>query len=239
MLRELNKNIKHSLRSLKDKYNRIIRKYRNRIYSQLSYKTIFNQIYLRNAWKDNESSSGSGSNLQNTMQLRKELVPMVKELGVRSVLDVPCGDYNWMKHLDWGEIEYIGGDIVSSLIQLNNSQYGSVHKKFIELDLVKDKFPDVDLIFCRDCLVHFSNELIKETLKNIKKQNAKFLMTTSFSEKTENVDIVTGAWRAINLEIEPFNFPSPKLKIAEDFYRDNTGRKYICVWDVEQIPDYN
>lgn len=37
-------------------------------------KDIFNQIYKNNSWNDTESVSGSGSRLNNTKNLRKDLI---------------------------------------------------------------------------------------------------------------------------------------------------------------------
>ena len=63
-----------------------------------------------------------------------------------------------MKEVCLDEYEYIGADIVTELIKINNDKFKTTHNKFIDLDLTTGKLPKVDLIFCRDCLVHLCNE---------------------------------------------------------------------------------
>ena len=64
----------------------------------------------------------------------------------------------WMKELNLDEYKYIGADIVTELIEINNIKFKSKNKHFIDLDLISGKLPKADLIFCRYCLVHLSNE---------------------------------------------------------------------------------
>ncbi|NBO28678.1 MAG: hypothetical protein EBV10_05470, partial [Synechococcaceae bacterium WB6_1A_059] len=81
---------------------------------------IFNYYYINNFWGDSESVSGPGSTLAYTENLRAELPKLVEELEVTSILDSPCGDYNWFRMIEWNsEIAYIGGDIVESLVSRN------------------------------------------------------------------------------------------------------------------------
>jgi hypothetical protein len=50
---------------------------------------------------------------------------LVEELGVRTFLDIPCGDFYWMKEVKLGVELYIGADIVSEAIDSNASEYGA------------------------------------------------------------------------------------------------------------------
>lgn len=67
---------------------------------------------------------GHGSNLKQTQEIINQLPNIFKQHGVHSILDLPCGDYNWMKHVDLSDINYIGGDIVPKLLikTINNMQ---------------------------------------------------------------------------------------------------------------------
>jgi hypothetical protein len=40
------------------------------------------------------------------------------------LLDIPCGDFNWMKLLNLG-VDYIGADIVGELIAENRRRFGA------------------------------------------------------------------------------------------------------------------
>ncbi len=60
---------------------------------------------------------------------------LIAELGITSVLDIPCGDMNWLQHVDLGSTRYIGADIVESLLAFNTLQYASATREFHVLDL--------------------------------------------------------------------------------------------------------
>ena len=186
---------------------------------------IFKNIYVRDKWQNKrkikESVSGSGSFLKNTINIRKELPILLERFNIKTMLDIPCGDLNWIsKILPFKNTTYIGADIVEDLIKKNKIKYPKYN--FYTLDLVSDKLPKVDLIMCRDVLVHLSFENIALALENIRKSRIRYLLTTSFSVK-KNKDIRDGQWRAINLEKSPFKLGKPIYRIIENekIKRDN------------------
>jgi hypothetical protein len=168
----------------------------------MSTVEIFTEIYESNKWYSPESRSGNGSELKNTLTLRSELPFLFKKYNISSILDIPCGDFNWMKEVDISNINYIGADIVSEIVEQNKSKYPY---NFQVLDLTKDILPKVDLVFVRDCLGHLSNENVFKALNNIQASNSKYLISTSFTKWDFNIDIDNGGWRCINLMIPPFN----------------------------------
>src|SRR5581483_12277106 len=82
-------------------------------------KQVFTYIYSVNHWGDTESVSGHGSKLSETLAIRSQLPAILKQLNIKSILDLPCGDFNWMKTVDLHEYHYIGADIVSAIISKN------------------------------------------------------------------------------------------------------------------------
>ncbi len=78
---------------------------------------LFTRIYARNSWRDAESRSGPGSTIARTDLLRSRLSDMVRELQVRSLLDVPCGDFNWMRLTELPGVDYVGADVVLELVR--------------------------------------------------------------------------------------------------------------------------
>jgi hypothetical protein len=157
-------------------------------------KAIFTEIYQENVWGSTESVSGSGSQLSQTLHLRNELPVLLHDLSIRSFLDLPCGDCNWMNKVDLGGIDYIGGDIVAELVDRNRQFYRESSRRFKHLDIVSSILPRVDAILCRDCLVHLPLGSIFAALKNICSSGAFYLLTTHFSFRTiaSNHDISTG-----------------------------------------------
>ena len=204
-------------------------------------KDIFTDIFFNNKWGNKYSFSGNGSSLEETKTILEELPHIIKKYKIRSILDIPCGDFHWMKELDFNDLEYIGADIVTELIERNIAKHNIKNVNFQNLDLLKDPLPKSDLIFCRDCLVHLSFNDIFKALTNIKKTNAKFLITTNFVQRISNEDIKTGSWRTINLRKDPFNFPKPNLSISENCSEGSNAYndKELSLWEVKNIPDYN
>ena len=85
-----------------------------------------------------ESVSGAGSSLQATERLRAVLPHVLREFEVRTLLDAPCGDWNWMSHVDLPVERYIGGDIVRALVDENRLRHGSPERDFRVIDLCVD-----------------------------------------------------------------------------------------------------
>jgi hypothetical protein len=196
---------------------------------------IFRKIYQTNYWGNDFSVSGPGSSLKSTENLRKTLPLLVATLGARSFLDIPCGDLQWMKHVPLPVDRYYGADIVRSLVEKNRHEF-SHRGEFLHLDLLRDPLPSVDIVFCRDCLIHLSFREIHLAIKNIRHAAPTYIFTTTFPDLNVNVDTVTPYWRPLNLQIHPFNFPAP-IHLIEDFSasHENQRRKYLGVWREQDI----
>lgn len=208
----------------------------------IDQKHRFTEIFNRNLFLGKSSRSGEGSSLEQTKVLREELSKLFEELNIKSMLDAPCGDWNWMKEVNLTGIEYIGVDIVEQITKDNQEKYTKPNIKFMNVNIIEDDLPEVDIIFCRDCLVHLTYEDIFKTLDNFKKSKSRYLLTTTFpSHKQKNRELVyTEIWRDLNLEEVPFCFPKPIKYIVEydfDFpYYEKTSalwylndlRRHIC-----------
>lgn len=168
----------------------------------MTLNEIFTDIYHKNGWRSLESKSGPGSELVNTKVLRSGLTQIFSQLKIKSILDIPCGDFNWMKEVDLAGISYTGADIVGELIRENRNKFP--HLQFEVLDITTDKLPKVDLVMVRDCFVHFSIDNIYKSIENLKSSGSKWLLTTSFTNWGFNIDIKNGDWRPINLFQKPF-----------------------------------
>lgn len=180
-------------------------------------EAVFSNIFATNTWGSKESVSGAGSELQNTAQVIRELPLLLRELRVQRLLDAPCGDFNWMQHVDLAGIDYHGADIVDTLVERNTQRFAGPGRRFSKLDLLADALPAVDLIFCRDCLFHFSHADVFRALRNFVASRSTWLLTTTFNYRAlpRNGDIATGGWTALNLELPPFGLPPPRRLIIE------------------------
>jgi len=187
---------------------------------------IFRDIYRGNLWGNVESVSGDGSELEVTTGLREALPALFHDYEVESLLDAPCGDFNWMKTVALPD-DYIGMDIVPELIEKNRDKYPDID--FRVGDIVQDKLPLVDMVICRDGLNHMSFADAMKAIENFRR-SAKWLALTNFPTYLEIVDIEADlppyGWRPINLELPPFSLGHPERTIFEGKFE-----KYLGVWE--------
>lgn len=204
--------------------------------SRMPTQQIFRDVCQKNTWQGIDSVSGPGSELGQTKTVIAELPELLKELGVATLLDMPCGDFHWMRLVDLHNIRYIGADIVNEVV-CHNKRYESDNITFVHSDLLTDELPKVDVVLCRDCLVHFSFADIRRALKNICRSASTYLLTTTFPAASKNTNIVTGGWRVLNLQLEPFNLSAP-LRLIVEGCTEEKGRyndKSLGLWRVDDI----
>ena len=131
---------------------------------------------------------------------------------------------------------YIGGDIVRELVELNAQRYGNDQRRFVTLDITRDRLPEVDVILCRDCLGHFEFADIFLALCNFKHSKSKYLLTTTYPSVRENEDIFSSDWRPINLQSDPFCFPEPLWLVNEQSLEGSESDKSLGLWRVSTLP---
>lgn len=199
-------------------------------------KDIFSNIYSNNEWNCGddraEPSSGPGSSLEYTEKLRTNLLIILLRFNVKTFLDAGCGDLTWMgPMLNKINTRYIGVDVVDMLINEHKKKFPDT--EFHVKDITTDALPMADMMMCRDCLFHMSNEDIFKTLRNFLNSNIKYLFTTTHVTDHANYDIQTGTFRILNLLDQPFNFPTPLYSIDDTY--GNHPQRNMAVWSREQL----
>ncbi len=150
------------------------------------------------------------------------------------MLDAPCGDFNWFQLIEKNSRpDYTGGDIVSPLIEANETKYKDEITRFITIDITQAELPQVDLWMCRDCMFHLSEEQIFEALKNFVRSDIEWLLASTHPKADLNTDIPTGSFRLLNLEIAPYNLPAPTAFI-EDWIAPHPYR-HLSLWNREAV----
>ncbi len=202
--------------------------------SKLPMDQVFQAIHDTNLWGAPESVSGLGSELDATAKLRAELPELLHDLRTEVLLDIPCGDFAWLSKADLPIARYIGADIVPTIVESNRERYG---REFLHLDLCSSDLPKADVVLCRDCLVHLSLAQIEQAVRNLKRSGSTWLLTTTFLECDENIDIATGDWRMLNFELPPFQWKPPVRVLLEGCTEAEGGYadKALGLWRVCEI----
>ena len=204
-------------------------------------KRIFARIYKAKAWGTDETISGIGSKLNATIAIREQLPVLFKKYGIKRLLDVGCGDFNWMKRIVGNLDYYIGIDIVGEIISKNNELYKSKNIEFKEEDILTLKLDphQFDAVMIANVFPHFSNNDILAVLNKISVSNIKYAFITHYTDHKQNYDIKTGDWRLLNLTIDPFNLTHPleiiKCNDLHDISVRKSDDKTLSMWSVKSL----
>lgn len=159
-----------------------------------------------------ETYSGPGSLLKNTDNLIIELQKFIVDNNINSVIDIPCGDFNFMKHIINKDCKYLGIDISEKAINICK-KYETSNIQFYVDDItdLNIKLNNADLIICKDLTIHLSFSDINSLLKNIIKSKCKYFACSRYNDgNVVNKDTINGksglAAREIEITKYPFNF---------------------------------
>jgi SAM-dependent methyltransferase len=206
--------------------------------SSSSQQATFTAIFKSNAWGDAESVSGPGSSQSRGADFQRELLSLLDDWRIRSIVDAPCGDFNWMRNvLARRDVSYTGIDIVDELISANNRAHACANRRFLCADMTRADLPEADLVICRDGLVHLSFADARAAIRNFRRSGGKYLLVTTFVARSRNMDVPTGGWRVLNMQAAPFRFPAPLALIDErcahsgGIYRD----KRLALWNLASL----
>lgn len=188
----------------------------------------FTEVYEQRLWQSEESVSGLGSERESG-QVRHALDLLNRftdELGIRSISDIPCGDFNWMPmYLDaHPEVDYVGYDVVPALIAETRAKFPD--RRFEVLDITRKAPAQADLVFSKDMFNHLSLNDVWAALENMVASKPKYLLLTT-NKGFENVELdprQAHASRHLDLQAAPFLLPEPLY-----------GDHYFLLWRCEDV----
>lgn len=139
----------------------------------LSPREYFSIVYRDNCWNGQASRSGPGSEGDFATQKIKLLREVLSSFSITSILDLGCGDCHWMKELARSAPRYHGVDVVESLIQQNQKEFGNAQVTFQCLDIADRAqqprllLKEVDLLICLDVFGHLLTQEVDSLLSFI------------------------------------------------------------------------
>lgn len=207
--------------------------------NELLKKKIFTSIYKSKHWAhsnniSNEivSVSGPGSNLNKGAFVKINFFKkIIKDLKIKSILDMACGDFLWMnKIIENTNIKYLGIDIVEELIRENQNKFKKTEITFKCCDVVNyTTIKKFDLIIIKDLLIHLKNSDILKIIKNLRKMNFRYLALSSSTIK-QNKDVIIGKHRQVNLLKEPYNLKKPRLS-----FKDGGKHNFVYIFEKKDL----
>ena len=173
-------------------------------------KIQFTEIYDKELWGVGRGS-GTGSSLFANRKYIRWLENFLKDNNIKSVIDFGCGDWQFSQHVKWGDIDYLGLDIVESVIETNKKQFPA-HKFVCDIDV----FPylkDRDLIIIKDVLMHWPDEQIETFLDRLIKQDIRILLVNSATTTTQKAKrkLKIGGFAHLEYDKFPLNKYNPEL----------------------------
>ena len=210
-----------------------------REFSGLSNKEIFEKIYDEKIWgrpSDGRAyTSGDGTRDAEIVDAYVDAIQrfLSTKHGLKSALDLGCGDFTVGSQLVNMFERYTGADVAENVIKENRKLFRAKNLTFATLNITEERLPYADVVFVRQVLQHLSNEEIKKFLENVRGRFKYLVVTESLSKSvffTPNKDMPSGPGIRIHnksgvvIEAEPFNFRSAGTEVVLEYSK---GRELL------------
>ncbi|GMI55132.1 hypothetical protein ScalyP_jg9647 [Parmales sp. scaly parma] len=217
----------------------------------------FNLVYNNEVWshpdpksRKDAARSGSGSTIAKTSRVREFLEHTIAFTNAVGLVDIPCGDLNWITSLsNFSQLDYFGGDVSSVVVNEHKENFKlDANKNFGLVDLVDDDLlahesinrlfqnandneSDV-IIVVRQLMQHLSNAESLQIIKNLEELQVRtsstiHVMLTTHLRGNGNGDkgylLATG--HKINLFQPPFCVVDPERLVW-----DGMGDMFLGMW---------
>lgn len=178
-----------------------------------SNRDRFTTLFKSGRWVSVESASGPGSDRgsPSVVHAVAALETVTRDFSIRSIADVPCGDFNWMGLFldDHPGIDYVGYDIVEDLIAQNRARHPG--RRFEVLDITRETPPAADLVFSKDLVNHLFERDVWAALGHMAASGSRYLMlTTNAGHPNNELELLTPrSSRHLDLAAAPYLLPPP------------------------------
>lgn len=199
----------------------------------MSNETTFTEIFVRNLWGCDQTRSGPTATLERTRELRELFPELLRSLGIESILDVGCGDWNWMRTVDLTGVNYLGVDIVTTLVESLQQSHTADTVNFQKMDVLREPPETADLWLARDLLCVLDYAGIHAFFEKFLESKSLYLAVTTVETNAENADSVPGICRMLDLFQQPFQIKNPTkiLPDGEEWFRP----KFLLVYPRDEI----
>jgi len=190
-----------------------------------------------------ESASGPGSSRAAAAPTLALLQRLLRQYEITSVLDLGCGDWNWMQDLRLPQagtdrqIRYLGWDASPELVDSLNSHHGQPGLIDFEVkDITTEPLPEVDLVIARDVLFHLPISQAEAVVTQVRRR-ARYFLSTAYLGELENQDIagylpIEGwGFHRINLNVAPFDLLEDLQEALREPLCSHKGQpRFVCLY---------
>tara|TARA_B100001029_G_C15035285_1_gene439716 strand:- start:627 stop:1184 length:558 start_codon:yes stop_codon:yes gene_type:complete len=165
-------------------------------------KNEFTYIYDNEKWGKNKGS-GAGSRPKFNTPYITFLENFLKDNNIKSVIDFGCGDWQFSQYVDWGDIDYLGLDIVDSVIEKNKERFPN--HKFVSDTNVFNHLEGRELIIIKDVIMHWPNKEIEYFLDKLTTYDIKILLVNQSGQSTNRRLKRVGGFSRLDYDKFPLN----------------------------------
>ena len=158
------------------------------------------------AW---DGGSGAGSDPFYNIPYRMFLERFIHLNGIRTVVDIGCGDWMFSRYLNLSGVRYRGFDVVESVVERNASRFGAENVRFDVMPRDLADVPVADLLIMKDVLQHLPDAEIFRHRSELFDRFPRCLLTNSHRkiDAPQNVDLGRyGDFRCLDLNAAPYCF---------------------------------
>ena len=182
-------------------------------------------------------ASGPGSTLDAAKNAITTIESLMREFDIELLIDAPCGDMTWMASVNLQGVEYVGIDVVESVIASDIEKHPAL--TFMALDVADESSVDQlrrlvrgrrTLILCRHLLFHLPVDDGRAVLKHLRESGASYLLTSTYvrADDFDSHYILANGHRT-NLLKRPYCARDPAR-----LYLDAHADQYLGLWDLAQ-----
>ena len=165
-------------------------------------KNEFTNIYDKELW-GKEKGSGAGSRPKFNKEYILFLENFLRDNDIKSVIDFGCGDWQFSRYIDWGSVDYLGLDIVDTVIEDNKKQF-SQYSFVSDTDVFK-YLEGREFIIIKDVIMHWPNEEILSFLDKLVTYDIKILLVNVFGQSKNRRLKRVGGFSRLDYDKFPLN----------------------------------
>lgn len=192
----------------------------------------FSRIVSSNAWGSKETPCGPGSTLEACAEIIERLPLWIRALKIKSIVDLGCGDFHWLKEVDLSAAEYDGYDIVKSAVEAA-SKYATKNIRFHHKDVLSIDPKKADLVLCKDVLIHLPDSDVLSLLRAIKDSGSRYLASTTAPgwPNMFRTGMNAGEFAPIDLQQTPYDLSLP-IDMIEVPRKETNPKKFLALFDL-------